>query len=147
MNDLPVEISSLFITNEKMTANKAEILDFCDSIQDLVGTMRETEVPLTDEQLNQPSNQMEIFDFQLEPERFEQFESDQSGQMSVDSDTPLSIRGRSRGRGRCAKGVTRVIKKRGRPPKNLKPIKEVGESSDYNFLTQVDNSSRSSWSN
>lgn len=33
LNDLPVEISSLFITNEKMT-DKAEILDFCDSIQD-----------------------------------------------------------------------------------------------------------------
>lgn len=38
LNDLPVEISSLFLLNEKLTCDKEEILDFCDSIQDIVET-------------------------------------------------------------------------------------------------------------
>lgn len=39
--DLPNPISKLFLVNEIMTSNKAVILDFCDSIQDLVVTMCE----------------------------------------------------------------------------------------------------------
>lgn len=42
LNDLPAEISTLFITNEMLTDNKNEILVFCDSIQELIETIRGT---------------------------------------------------------------------------------------------------------
>lgn len=145
MNDLPIEISTLFITNEKMTGDKSEILDFCDSINDLVETMRETIAePLTRDNIedsNQPLNQMEIFDYRPDSEPSE------SESMSVD-DALESSHGRGRGRGR-AKGVTRgAIEKRGRGrPKKLKPIPESNESSEsYDFLNEMDMTSQSSWS-
>lgn len=63
MNDLPSEVSLLFITYEKMTSNKADILEFCDSIQDLVSTMNEeTKAPSTSDlacvQLSLESSQL-----------------------------------------------------------------------------------------
>lgn len=36
INDLPAEVASMFITEEKMTAGKMEILEFCESIQNLI---------------------------------------------------------------------------------------------------------------
>lgn len=142
MNDLPIEISSIFITNEKMTSGKAEILDLCDSIQDLVETMRETTQGLLTniEESSQPSNHMEI-ESSRQTNLMEIF--DESDSMSVD-DTPESSHGRDRG----AKDVTRgaIAKRgRGRPSKKLKTILEDTESSSNDFLKQTDNSSRSSW--
>lgn len=128
-----MEISTLFITNEKLTVNKAEILDFCDSIQDLVATMPRTTEGFSahDQESNQSSNRMEIFDFNSEPSDAES--------MSVD-DVPQS----SRGSGRVRRGVTRGgVEKKAR---KLKTILESSESSGYEFLNQIDNSSRSSWS-
>lgn len=67
-------------------------------------------------------------------------ESEQSDSMEADDDGPQSSRGRG-----DSKGV--IVKRgRGRPPKKLKTIQEDIESSDYDFMNQMDNSSRSSWS-
>lgn len=113
-----------------MTSNKADILEFCDSIQDLVSTMNEeTKAPSTSDlacvQLSLESSQLN---------RMEIAESEQS---------ELS----------CGEGPSRgVIPKRGRgrPRKNATRIPSMASiqenSSDYEFMRQVDNSSRSSWS-
>lgn len=132
MNDLPSEISNLFITKEMMTGNKEEILDFCDSIHDFVGTMEEVEhvnQPLNDK-TNEPLKRMEVFHFNPELVQLEE----PSDAMEV-NDEPSSSQRRV------------AIAKRGRPSKKLKTIQESNESSDYDFLNQMDNSSRSSWSN
>ncbi len=136
MNDLPSEISLLFITNEKMTSNKADILDFCDSIQDLVLSMHDELEVTNDLQSGQKLNDLE---------------SNQLNRMEiVEFDLPgpsTSVRGR--GRGRPPK--TGVIAKRGRGSKskivtNISSLESIEESSsDYDFM-QVDNTSRSSWS-
>lgn len=139
LNDLPIQISSLFIVKEKLTCKKSEILDFCDSIEELVDTMREKvkagesaheneqKSIHPDKQTDHPENRFEVFNFILESE-------------------PESSRGRGRGQGRGRGGKAEaIIKKRGRPSKKPKPIIEESED-DYNFLNQVDNSSRSSWS-
>ncbi|KAJ6649031.1 hypothetical protein Bhyg_04263 [Pseudolycoriella hygida] len=36
LNELPVEISNLFIVHDKMNCTKADILEFCDSIQEII---------------------------------------------------------------------------------------------------------------
>lgn len=129
MNDLPTEISLLFITNEKMTSNKADILDFCDSIQDLVSTMREKPEAQSTSDLEcvQLSNNLE---------------SSQLNRMEI-AESELS----------CGEGTsTRAIRKRGpgRPRKNATTTSSIttiqGDSSDYDFMQQMDNTSRSSWS-
>lgn len=66
INDLPSEISYLFIQNEKVTRSKAEILEFCDSIQDLVQTFRL--VPVDNTTIQEPLNRMEVFNFDSELE-------------------------------------------------------------------------------
>lgn len=91
MNDLPIEISTLFITNEKMTSNKAEILNFCDTVCDLADTMRE----------ETESSTRNTDDF-IEP-RYEQSESDS---MAVD-DAPQSSQSKNV-KTRCCKKRTRT---------------------------------------
>lgn len=105
INDLPSEISSLFIANEKMTV-RTEILDFCDSIQDLVELQTSNLEPRNNEESNQPLHRMEVFDFnpESEPEH-----------MILDNEPPNSeseqssrgagrgTRGRGRARARTAK--------------------------------------------
>lgn len=147
LNDLPIQISSLFILNEKMTCKKSEILDFCDSIEEFVSTLREKakvgesvdeneqNPNHTEKQTDHPENRMEVFNFipEYDPES-----SHRRGRARG--------RGGSRGRGGRAEGT---IKKRGRPSKKSKTIIEENEDdecSDYNFLNQIDNTSRSSWS-
>lgn len=150
MNDLPVEISTLFITNEKMTGNKAEILDFCYSVVDLADTMRvETEsISRNTDDFTEPRyemeaassnqlNRMEIFDFVGN----EQSESDS---IAVDN-APQSSQSKN-----VNKRILRscVAKRgRGRPKKKLHIIPEDSQSSNNDFLQQMDDSSRSSWSN
>ncbi len=73
LTDLPDEVASLFLVNEKMNSKKAEILEFCDSIQDLVQTMQSTTENETDnvqsaEDLS-TGNRMEIFNFDTESKK------------------------------------------------------------------------------
>lgn len=128
MNDLPVQISSLFILKEKMTGNKTEILNFCDSIQDLVETNRPNEAEIQESE--QPSARMEMESFDFTPEE--------------ESMSPKPIRGRGRGRRASVRGGM----VRGRPTKKLKKVMEDNNESrdSYDFLDQMDITSRSSWS-
>lgn len=41
LNELPSEISHLFMVNEKFNSDKNDILDFCDSIQDVCDKFKE----------------------------------------------------------------------------------------------------------
>lgn len=140
LNDLPAEISALFITNEKMTCAKADILDFCESIQDFADTLNET----VEEECNEegdPSrtlNRMEVFNFtrEAQPSLLE------SESMMVDE---MSNSGRGGGKTRGRKDISGVVKKRGRPKKKLE-IAVIEESSDYDFLSQVDDTTTSTWS-
>lgn len=122
-----------------MTSNKVDILDFCESIQDLVSTMREK--PLTsDLECGQKSNDLESS--QLNRLEIVEFEPEQIGSIQMDVETQQSS-----GEGPS----TGVIPKRGRgrPRKNATTISSIAileDSSDYDFMRQVDNSSRSSWS-
>lgn len=67
INDLLVEVSSMFITEEKMTAGKEDILEFCDSIQSLIKHVfkpSESRANHCDPEPNQQSQmKMEIFNF------------------------------------------------------------------------------------
>lgn len=152
MNDLPAEISSMFIIEEKMTGNKTEILNFCDSVQCLV----EHVCPATEERLNegdqesnQPSDKMQMETFNYEAE-LETIEEETMSELS-------SVRG---GRGRGGRGriggqssTKGVAGKRGRSKNtdfeemetttSVNPIIDVDdESSDtYTFLEGVSNKS------
>ncbi|KAJ6642899.1 hypothetical protein Bhyg_07855 [Pseudolycoriella hygida] len=140
LNDLPIEISNLFIVNEKMTSKKSQILDFCDTIEEIVETWRKTvkvgdNVDETEQESNrtenqtEPVNRMEVFHFT-------------SSEPSRGVGRGAKARGGRGGYGQTANGG---IKKRGRPPKKLATVVEDdGDLSD--FLNQIDNTSRSSWS-
>ncbi|KAJ6642671.1 RNA-directed DNA polymerase from mobile element jockey [Pseudolycoriella hygida] len=139
MDDLPVEISSLFVSHGKMTDSKIEILNFCDSIADLLEDLCKTNKEAEDkveEESNEPSGNrsMEIFNFM-----------DQPGMPGL---SQLSGRGRGRSRrGRGGSTADGGVKKRGRPSRKLQSILEADESNDsFSFLKQADCSSRSSWS-
>ncbi len=146
LNDLPAEISALFITNEKMTCAKADILDFCESIQDFADTLNET-VENDYNDAVEPSftlNRMEVFNFtrETQPSLLE------SESMMVDQ-TPTTNRGRGRGgrRGTGRNVISGGVKKRGRPKKKLEhTIAVIEESSEYDFLSQVDETTSSTWS-
>ncbi len=177
LNDLPVEISTLFIVNEKMTSNKAEILDFCDSIVDFADGM------LEEEKISSRSH--EVCDASSNQNRMERFDFDpneQSSSNSMEVDEQQSNQSKNvnkrvarggvakRGRGKKLNPSTlqsfdfdpnnqlesnstavnkRVARggaaKRGRG-KKLNTINEDSESSNYDYLQQMDDSSRSSWS-
>lgn len=114
--DLPNSISKLFLVNEIMTSSKAEILDFCDSIQDLVQTMwekTENEPP----GIQEPLNEMEIFTFDAE--------------LDSQSKSMPSIRRSGSGSANPVSG-----RKRGRPRKNQSTLLDVSESSVLNDSSQ-----------
>lgn len=112
LNELPDEISNLFIVNEKMYGNKVEIFEFCDSIQDLVETMREATVeePAIQNNLNSLNN-MEIFNFDqnLESELESMQSTSDRGRSYTNEDLESefesiqSTSSRGRGRGRPSK--------------------------------------------
>lgn len=104
--DLPTEISNLFLVNEIISRNKTEILEFCDSIQDLVQNMRE--VPQEGNQtIQNPLNRMEMFEYNSE--------------LLSSSDGHDSI------------GTGKTAVKRGRPRKNLNAIQEDCEDNVSNL--------------
>lgn len=147
MNDLPVEISCLFIQEEKMLDNKKEILDYCDSIQNLM------------EHVYQPTNEHTN---EMEPGPSQQSNKMQmkivnlcSGTATASIELPQSsgIRGRGRGRGRGSVGRTASSTRRkngerddGLSTKKLRPISEDNETDDYSFLKEMSDSSQSTWS-
>lgn len=47
LNELPVEVSNLFIVHDKMNCTKIEILEFCDTIQEIMDDCDETEKNVT----------------------------------------------------------------------------------------------------
>lgn len=132
--DLPIEISTLFITNEKMTGSKESILEFCDSIHEFVDTMK-IAVPSA-EPVEGPSNESSN---ELEPlKRFEFFNFTAFSENSEPSDENQP-------------GPSGSVRRRKaiaihRPSKKLKSILESDESSN-DFMAGVDTSSISSWSN
>lgn len=130
MNDLPSEVSSLLILEGKMTGDKTEILDYCDSIQNLVehvckSTERSNE---SDREPNQQSDQMRMEIFNFVPED----ETSEVEQMLTDSPESDNVRGGVGGkvRGNASGGTVRGVatggfKKRGRPKKNTIPAKKL----------------------
>lgn len=128
INDLPEQVSAAFIVNEKMTGNKTEILNFCDTIQDLLETCATTNRSQNEADHAQSSgSNMEMETFTFEPE-------------------VQSVSKPSRGRINSHRGVRGgKITKKGRQAKKLNPIMENNESTDsFNFSETMDNSSRSS---
>lgn len=151
MNDLPVEISTLFITNEKMTSNKAEILDFCDSVVDLADTISEETGSSSRNTDNfiEPRYEMDAASSNS-LNRMEIFDCVGSGQSESDSmaadDGPQPSQSKKVNK-RVVRGGSVAKRGRGRPRKKLDIIPEDSESSNYDFLQQMDDSSRSSFSN
>lgn len=89
--DLPIEPANMFLVNKKVKSNKTDLLEFCDSIQELVQTMNVEDVTSDHEMQTirtKSTNRMEIFDF--DPD----MESDDFHSM------PSTSRGRSSSRGR-----------------------------------------------
>lgn len=129
INDLPEQVSAAFIVNEKITGNKTEILNFCDTIQDVFETFTTTNDRQNEADHAQPSGsnmEMEIFTF--EPKKRSVSEPSRGG----------------RGSNRGVRGGK--ITKKGRPAKKLTPIVEdTGSTDSFGFLGAMDNSSRSSW--
>lgn len=132
LTDLPVEISTLFITNEKMTGDKESILEFCDSIHEFVDTMKEAQPQPVEDLSNESSNEPEPL------KRLEVFHFNANFENSLPSNANQP--GSSGGVRRKAIAIQR-------PSKKLKSIQESDASSDYDFMAEVDASSRSSWSN
>lgn len=130
LTDLPVEISTLFITNEKMTGDKEAILEFCDSIHEFVDTTNEAQpvADLSNESSNEPEpvKRFEVFHFNANFENSLPSNANQPGSSG---------------------GLRRKAIEIQRPSKKLKSIRESDASSDYDFMAEVDGSSRSSWSN
>lgn len=100
--DFPIEIANLFLVNEKMNSKKSELLEFCDSIQDLVQTM----LVGPDEEIQtiqqDQMNRMQIFKFDPDLESDDRQSEDlQSEEMESMPSSRGS--GRSRGPGRPRK--------------------------------------------
>lgn len=142
LNELPTKISHLFMVNEKFDCGKEDILDFCDSIEDVVQKFIEDEnTPDTkraQKTQNEPLNRMEVFKY--DPNDTDGSERTIVENKSRDVASTSSVR-RGRGRGGVSSGK---IVKRGRPRKNSS-ISDVG-SEDYDCLVQMSTSSKSSWS-
>lgn len=108
--DLPNEISNLIILKDILRGTKTEILEFCDSIQELVDDIMKSEsttrtiTPTVDSETEERNvvQDMEIFEFD------ENIASDES-----------SVKSKGRGKGL-----------RGRPRKTMKTISEDSESTD-----------------
>lgn len=126
LNDLPNNISSHFLLEEKITCKKEEVLDFCDSIQDLVQTMWTAETTEQEPQnIRDPLNRMEIFDF------------------DADSELESVASNRANNSGSISRGSAKRGRGTGRQSKKLEP--DDGESSNgYEFLNEIGDSSRSS---
>lgn len=171
INDLPAEISSMFIIEEKMTVSKVEILEFCDSIQSLIEHSNEPTEERSKQYDPKPNHQsvmqMDVVDFQKD-EGSSAMDSIQSNsgrggsgqsqmQMEIfdfqhdESSSAVDSLQSSSGRARTGAIARGKIGKRGRPRKsNLnqnKLLKSISEdvSSDYNFLDELSNSSQSTW--
>lgn len=139
MNDLPEEISRLFIVKEKMTGNKNEVLNFCDAIQDFVeATITHPKNDM--QEPGRPSNRMFAETFTFQPEN-----------------QPMSSepsRGRGRGRGSLINAASPKKRKRQSEFVNENGLhehldvimEESGSSENYDFSRETDNTSRSSWS-
>ncbi|KAJ6648329.1 hypothetical protein Bhyg_03557 [Pseudolycoriella hygida] len=143
LSELPVEISSLFLTSEKLTCSESEILEFCDSINDLAESLFEaTEdiVDKTDEESPHALNKMKIFSNTRATGQQSEDQLSESEPMSVD-EVQQNSRARGRRRGRTLSG----IKKKARPTRKAK-LKSISESSTYDFLDEMDDTTRSTWS-
>lgn len=124
--ELPNEISNLFITNLKINASKSEILEFCESVQELVDGMNAetsasgnvTPTPqLEQQQQSEVVQDMEIFTYDSE------VLSESSSELSSSSK-----------RGRKSGGAISASRARGRPPKILKSIREDSGSSEFECM-------------
>lgn len=166
---LPNPISKLFLVNEIMTSSKTMILDFCDSIQDLVLTMREkTDEPdKNHSKIQNPLNSLEMlaYDSELEYQnnsmatnepggsgsvktgvrkkrRIESVESDLS--FLVDSSqSSMSVDDSPNPQRRAGNESSKNIvkKRRGRPRKNLYIIPEERTDSGTEYLSETSNAS------
>ncbi|KAJ6634622.1 hypothetical protein Bhyg_13198 [Pseudolycoriella hygida] len=141
LNDLPIDIAHLFMVHGKFDNDKNDILDFCDSVQDISEKFTEDQnIPKAKE----PLNYMEVFDY--DPEDIHEQQSDSSVASSHQQSTSRSREDRVRSN---ASSSGRIVK-RGRPRKQkvatMSAIKEAFETTDYNFLDEVSNSTTSSWS-
>lgn len=169
--DLPISVERLFLVNEVMTKTKAEILDFCDSVQDIVQAMWETEkkeneLPVIPE----PLNEMEVFTFNpdlpMSPARQSgsgtnnqrgpsgkkrrlqvisaSSDSDgisQSSTFSTDSQKIVSDKNIKVRGVAPSRGV--VKRGRGRPRKNLVSIPEENSDSTVEYLNEISDVSSS----
>lgn len=129
---MPSNISNLFLLKEKMNCSKQEILEFCDTIQELIETMRdESEDRPHPTNIPPISQQLEIFTY--EPD------IDSSTSIPDQSTRPLR-------RKNVNPQVPPTKRGRGRPRKKLTTIQETDDSSGISFLNETDATSRSSFS-
>lgn len=165
--DLPNPISKLFLFNEIMTSSKTVILDFCDSIHDLVLTMLEkTDEPEEDHpNIHNPLNSLEIFTYDSELEsqngsmstikprgsgrvntgvrkkrRIENVESDLSVlDDSSQTSNPMSMDYSSKTESCSGSGSSEYIakKRRGRPRKYMATIPEKRRDSGTDYLSET----------
>ncbi len=118
LNELPVEISYLFMVNEMFNRTQNEILEFCYSVQDVadnyIQSLNHFEVA---------SNASDHSDFGLLTSREESSSSSRGNR---------SRRGRTRGQGRICK--------------QRKPLSTIPETGRLEFSDMISNSSVSTWS-
>lgn len=128
MVDIPVEIANQFIVNGKMVETKDEVLAYCDTIQQMAEHYLKKSAPVpTETHSNSPSETMEM----------EVFEFNEST-----SESTSQYRGGRRGSNRGVKKAS--VRRR---PYPLRSIAEDNESDEnYSFLEQMDDTSRSSFS-
>ncbi len=149
LNEVPTEVAHLFIVNEKFDCEKQDILDFCDSIEDVVENMNQDRQDIQDpEPIQEPLNRMDTF-------QYDKNDTDASDETIINR--PSTSRGRgksvvsSRGNGRIVKPVVNQasssrgrIVKRGRPRKN--PSETDVDLNEYDCFDQMSTTSKSSWS-
>lgn len=158
LNELPTEVAHLFIVNEKFDCEKQDILDFCDSIEDVVANAIQGRQYRQDtEPIEEPLNRMEVF-------KYDPNDADGSDETIINR--PSTSRGKGkigvsgRGNGRNDGGKGRIVKpvvnqasssrgsgrivNRGRPHKN--PSETDGDMNEYDYLDQMSTTSKSSWS-
>lgn len=151
LNELPTEVAHLFMVNEKFDCEKQDILDFCDSIEDVVANSIQGRQDIQDtEPIQEPLNRMEVF-------QYDKNDTDGSDETIINRSSTSRGRGKivvsGRGNGRIVKPVVNQasssrgsgrIVKRGRPRKN--PSETNVDMNEYDYLDQMSTTSRSSWS-
>lgn len=120
LNELPIEVSNLFIQNDKMDCTKTEILEFCDTIQEIIDDIYDEpdkNVTLTVNPIDQSQVEQDLEEFNCDTQ--DSWEIDPSEVETSDLDKAAG--GRKNSVKKSAKR-SRAVGLRGRPSKISKII-------------------------